>query len=58
MEVFADASHTVHDDAKGRRRAIAHIGKASVHASSTEQKVKLRTFFKAEMNSLHEATSQ
>ena len=45
LEVFADASHAVHDDAKGHSGAIARLGNASVYASSTKQKVMLRSSF-------------
>ena len=58
LEVFADASHAVHDDAKGHSGAITRIGNASVHASSTKQKVMSRSSFEAELNSLHEAIPQ
>ena len=37
LEVFADASHAVHDDAKGRVGAIARTGNASVYAISIMQ---------------------
>ena len=37
QEVFADASHTVHDDTKGHGGAIARTGNASVYASSTKE---------------------
>ena len=38
LEVFADASHVVHDVARGHSGAIARIGVTNVYASSTKQK--------------------
>ena len=35
LEVFADASHAVHDAAKGPSGAISHIGNASVYSISS-----------------------
>jgi len=58
VEVYADASHAVHDDAKGHSGAVARVGKATVYASSTKQKVMSRSSFEAELNSLHEVIPQ
>ena len=53
-----DASHVVHDGAKGHSGAKAHIDNANVYASSTKQKVMPRSSFEAEPNSLHESIPQ
>ena len=52
--MFADASHALQDDCKGRSGAIERIGNASGYACSTMHKVMSRSSFEAELNSSHE----
>jgi len=54
LQVFADASHAVHTDAKGQSGAVERLGKAAIYFSSTKQKVISRSSFESELNSLHE----
>ena len=58
LEVFADASHAVHDTDKGHSGALTRVGNASVYASSIKQKVMLTSSFEAELSSLHEVIPQ
>ena len=56
--MFADASHAVHENAKGHNGAIARIGNANVYASSTKQKVMPKFSFEAELNGLDKVIPQ
>ena len=58
FEVYADASHAVHADAKGHSGSIKRIGRATVYASSTTQKVISRSSFESELNTLHEVVPE
>ena len=52
---WADASYSVHPDAKGHHGTIVRVGKCLVYAQSSNQKVMSRSSIESELIVLHEA---